>query len=392
MATVDKIEKNIEKPVSASENFTVKHFDRETKARAGILKLAHGIVETPVFMPVGTNATVKAMTGEQLVELDSQIILANTYHLFLRPGMEIIKEAGGLHSFMKWDRPILTDSGGFQVFSLAKFRKVKDEGVEFQSHLDGTYYFFSPEEIITIEGILGSDIIMPLDECIEHPSNKETAQAACTRTTLWAKRSREFFLKKQTQDKRQLLFGIVQGSTFEDLRQRSAEDLVSIGFDGYAIGGLSVGEPIDMMHDTVSIVEPFLPKEFPRYLMGLGTPDQIVKAVGQGVDMFDTCVPTRYGRYGTAFTRNGRLVVRNGEFAHDQKPLDESCDCFVCKKYTRSYIRHLFNTHEITGLMLVSYHNVYFYLQLMKQIRNAICQGEYGRFQKEFLACYNSTL
>ena len=374
-----------------ADAFSIKQSDKNTKARSGILATAHGTIETPVFMPVGTNATVKAIFFEDLEKMNAQIILSNTYHLYLRPGMEVIKQAGGLHKFMNWDKPILTDSGGYQVFSLAKFRKIKNEGVEFRSHLDGAFHFLTPEDVIKIEETLGADIIMPLDECIEHPCDKAQAEKAVTRTTLWAKRSREFFLKNESQKNRQLLFGIVQGSTYPDLRKKSAQELTEIGFDGYAIGGLSVGEPIDLMFETLEAVEPFLPKDLPRYLMGLGTPDQIVKAVGCGMDMFDTCVPTRYGRYGTVFTKNGRVVIRNGEFTLDQKPLDENCDCFVCKKYTRSYIRHLFNTHEILGLNLVSYHNVYFYLNLMLQTREAIKIDEFAQFEKEFLSCYNST-
>ena len=263
--------------------FELKAVDVHTKARAGTLTTAHGIIETPVFMPVGTNATVKAVFHEDLEKMRAQIILANTYHLFLRPGMELIKEAGGLHKFMSWDKPILTDSGGYQVFSLAKLRKIKDEGVEFQSHLDGTSFIFTPENVIAYQGILGSDIIMPLDECIEHPCEKKAAEKACARTTLWATRSREFFLKNDSQRSRQLLFGIVQGSTFSDLRKRSAEELLEIGFDGYAIGGLSVGEPDAIMNDVLAAVEPHLPKNMPRYLMALGTPDQILRAVAEGL-------------------------------------------------------------------------------------------------------------
>ncbi len=371
--------------------FKIDSVDVHTKARTGILSTAHGAIQTPVFMPVGTNATVKAVFHEDLLKMDAQIILGNTYHLFLRPGMEIIKEAGGLHQFMGWERPMLTDSGGYQVFSLAKMRKVEDNGVLFQSHLDGSSYFFSPEEIITIEGILGSDIMMPLDECVAYPCDHKKSNEAVERTTLWAKRSREFFLNQPSQRNRQLLFGIVQGSTYHDLRKKSAEDLKSIGFDGYAIGGLSVGEPKELMTEVVEATEPHLPKDAPRYLMGLGMPDQIVASVGQGIDMFDTVIPTRYGRYGSAFTKNGRIVIRNGEYAKDKNPIDKACSCFVCQKYTRSYIRHLFNTHEILGLQLVSYHNVYFYLDLMKQIRKAIKEGSFAQFRKEFFLCYDST-
>lgn len=370
--------------------FKVLKASKDTKARLSVLQTAHGEIHLPVFMPVGTNATVKAIFHEDLEKLNTEVILANTYHLFLRPGMEIIKEAGGLHKFMSWDKPILTDSGGYQVFSLSKMRKVLDEGVEFQSHLDGTTYFFSPEDIMRIEGILGSDIIMPLDECVGYPCERKEAQIACARTTLWAKKAREYFLAQEQKD-RQLLFGIVQGATFWDLRRQSAQELVAIGFDGYAIGGLSVGEPDELLQEALGHTEPFLPGGHPRYLMGLGMPDQIVRAVGEGMDMFDTVVPTRYGRYGSVFTKEGRVIIRNGEFSRDQKPLDPACDCFVCKKYTRSYIRHLFNSHEILGLQLASYHNIYFYLKLMERIRQAIGEDRYREFQKEFCSCYNST-
>ncbi len=373
-----------------SKLFKVLKTSKDTRARLSILQTAHGEIRLPVFMPVGTNATVKAIFHEDLEKLNTDVILANTYHLFLRPGMEIIKEAGGLHKFMSWDKPILTDSGGYQVFSLSKMRKVLDEGVEFQSHLDGTTYFFSPEDIMRMEGILGSDIIMPLDECVGYPCKRKEAQIACARTTLWAKKAREYFLAQEQKD-RQLLFGIVQGATFWDLRRQSAQELVDIGFDGYAIGGLSVGEPDELLQEALGHTEPFLPGGHPRYLMGLGMPDQIVKAVGEGMDMFDTVVPTRYGRYGSVFTKEGRVIIRNGEFSRDQKPLDPACDCFVCKKYTRSYIRHLFNSHEILGLQLASYHNIYFYLKLMERIRQAIGEDRYREFQKEFCTCYNST-
>ncbi|MFH1359869.1 MAG: tRNA guanosine(34) transglycosylase Tgt [Candidatus Omnitrophota bacterium] len=371
--------------------FTIEHADTKTKARCALLQTAHGPIHSPFFMPVATNATVKALPLEDLVKLELQIVLSNTYHLFLRPGIETIEQAGGLHSFMKWKGPILTDSGGYQVFSLARLRKIRDDGVTFNSHLDGKLHFFAPEDIIRIQNRLGSDMMMPLDECVEYPCEHKKAQKACERTTLWAKRSKDFHLRHSPKEKGQLLFGIVQGSSFKDLRERSAEELRAIGFDGFAVGGISVGEPVDVMFEALSYCEPFLPKEQPRYLMGIGMPDQIVRAVAEGVDMFDTCVPTRYGRYGTVFTKKGKMVVRNGEFANDQKPLDEHCDCFVCRTYTRSYIRHLFSTHEIVGCYYASYHNVYFYLKLMHQIREAISQGRFETFQKEFLSCYNST-
>lgn len=365
--------------------FKISQQDENTKARNGTLKTSHGILETPFFMPVGTNATIKTLSNEDLLGMGCSIVLSNTYHLFIRPGMEVIKKAEGLHKFMGWKGPILTDSGGYQVFSLARLRKVIDNGVEFQSHLDGQPHFFTPEEVISIEKELGSDIIMPLDECAPYPCERKAAEESVIRTILWARRSREFFLKGSPS---QLLFGIVQGSTYEDLREQSAREITSIGFDGYAIGGVSVGEPVDVIFSTIEWVEPYLPKESVRYLMGVGLPDQIVKAVGEGIDMFDTCIPTRYGRNGTAFTNLGKLTVRNAEYALDQRPLDEHCDCFVCQNYIRSYIRHLINANEILGLRLISYHNVYFYIHLMQQIRDAIKQGQFLQFQKKFLSNY----
>lgn len=361
-----------------------------TNARFGILKTARGEIQTPFFMPVGTNATVKGISSEELNEMDAQLVLSNTYHLFLRPGMEVIKHFGGLHKFMGWEKPILTDSGGFQVFSLSKLRKIKDEGVTFQSHLDGSKCFFSPENVIEIEQTLGADMIMPLDVCAPYPCDKKKSKESVLRTTVWAKRSKEYFLEHQGENGRQLLFGIIQGATFEDLRKQSAEEILDIGFDGYAIGGVSVGEPVDLMFETVDWVTPLLPKERPRYLMGIGMPDQILRAVACGIDMFDTCIPTRYGRHGTAFTSKGKLIVLNTEFTNDMRPIDEDCDCFVCRKYSRSYIRHLVKAGEILGLRFLSYHNVYFYIRLMQKIRKAIGSGTFNEFQKEFLKSYGS--
>ncbi len=372
--------------------FTIKQVDQKTKARLGILTTTHGVMETPFFMPVGTNAVVKTLSTEDLLGMGAQIVLSNTYHLFIRPGMEVIRQAGGLHAFMSWDKPLLTDSGGYQVFSLAKLRKLTDEGVEFQSHLDGKSHFFTPEDVISIEKILGSDIIMPLDECAPFPCDHKGAERAIRRTTLWAKRSKKYFQENSSNRNNQLLFGIIQGATYKDLREKSTEDILEIGFDGYAIGGVSVGEPVELMFETLKFVLPLLSENFPRYFMGIGMPDQIVRAVGEGVDMFDTSIPTRYGRNGTAFTRQGRVVIRNAEHTQDMSPIDESCDCFVCQKYTRSYIRHLVNTKEILGLRFLSYHNVYFYINLMKKIRQAIQENRFPEFKKEFLATYSSTL
>ncbi len=370
--------------------FQITSQDSSTKARAGVLKTQHGEISTPFFMPVGTNGTVKTLSNEDLVEIGADVILSNTYHLFVRPGPEVIAGAGGLHRFMGWERPIVTDSGGYQVFSLARLRKVKDEGVEFQSHVDGTFHFLTPEEVISLEKTLGSDIIMPLDECVSYPCEGAAAREAVQRTTHWAGRSRAFFFKDHPREARQLLFGIIQGSLYQDLRKESADQITALDFDGYAIGGLSVGEPPELMFPVLEALGPSLPADKPRYLMGVGLPDQIVKAVGLGIDMFDTCIPTRYGRNGTAFTHDGRLVVRNAQYAKDTRPLDEDCACQVCRKYTRSYIRHLLNASEILGLKLLSYHNVYFYLDLLRKIRQAIQEHRFLGFQREFLAGYES--
>jgi queuine tRNA-ribosyltransferase len=366
--------------------------DKKTKARLGILKTAHGAIESPFFMPVGTHGAVRTQTPGDLIDLGAQIVLSNTYHLYQRPGMEIIKGAGGLHRFMNWSRPILTDSGGYQIFSLSKFRKLTRDGVEFRSHFDGSLNYLTPEDVIKIQLILGSDIMMPLDECPPHPCFHKQASEANTRTLEWAKRCRDYFFEHQNKDKPQYLFGIVQGATFNDLREQSAREILDIGFDGYAIGGVSVGESVREMFEAITGVEPLLPSDKPRYLMGVGYPDQIVQAVGQGVDMFDTVIPTKFGRHGAAFTSKGKLVVRNGEYSQDFGPLDEACPCYVCREYTRSYLRHLINVNEIVGLRLVSYHNLFFYVNLMKRIREAIRDDRYEEFQEEFLSTYVSHL
>jgi len=343
-------------------------------------------------MPVGTNATVKATSHEELLACGAQIILSNAYHLYLRPGMEIIEKFGGLHKFMAWDKPILTDSGGYQVFSLAKLRKLSDAGVIFQSHIDGSPHKFTPEDVMNIQMTLGSDMIMPLDECAPYPCAFEPAKKAMERTTLWAKRSRIHFDERavRLENKNQILFGIVQGSIYKELRKRSVHEILDIGFDAYAIGGVSVGEPVPLMFETLDWVLPFLPKERLRYMMGIGMPDQIVRAVGEGIDMFDTCIPTRYGRNGTAFTSKGRLVIRNAPYSDDERPIDETCGCFVCQKYTRSYIRHMVRINEIMGLRLLSYHNLYFYLHLMQNIRSAIAEGRFEAFRDNFIEEFQS--
>ncbi|MDD4954080.1 MAG: tRNA guanosine(34) transglycosylase Tgt [Candidatus Omnitrophica bacterium] len=366
--------------------FTLKHKDKSSKARLGNLSTAHGSIDTPCFMPVGTQGTVKAVSPQELIECAAQIILSNAYHLFLRPGMEVIRAAGGLHKFMSWDRPILTDSGGYQIFSLALLRKITDRGVEFQSHIDGLKHFFTPEDVIGIQNDLGSDIMMPLDECVHYPCSRDQAEVAMRRTLDWAKRSK----KAMTEGREQLLFGIVQGATYEDLRKDCANSLKDMEFDGYSIGGVSVGEPGNLRYNIVNLTADILPADKPRYLMGVGLPQDILEAIGSGVDMFDCVVPTRYGRNGTAFTSLGKITVRNSPFAKDFGPLDPACACYACKNFSRAYLRHLFNTSEILGARLVSLHNVYFYLELMRQAQDAIAKDRFAEFKKDFLGKYNN--
>lgn len=366
--------------------------DVRTDARRGTITTPHGVIQSPFFMPVATTATVKTMSSDDLLDMDSQIVLSNTYHLYLRPGLEVMEAAGGLHKFMNWSKPILTDSGGYQAFSLTKFRKITDEGVHFQSHIDGSSHFFTPELVMDIQRVLGSDMVMPLDECSPHPCSHKDALRGLIRTTKWAKMCKDHFHKTGMHARGQRLFAIVQGSSYEDLRRRSAEELVGLDLDAYAIGGVSVGESVREMFEALGWAIPFLPKDKPRYFMGIGLPDQMVKAVGMGIDMFDTCVPTRYGRHGSAFTSIGKLTIRNNEYIKDFTPLDPSCDCIVCTKYTRAYLRHLLNLNEITGVRMLSYHNVYFYIKLMERMRLAIDEDRYDAFQKDFLMKYGSEL
>ncbi|MBU4589959.1 MAG: tRNA guanosine(34) transglycosylase Tgt [Candidatus Omnitrophica bacterium] len=364
--------------------FKITHKDNKTKARVGLLETPHGVIETPEFMPVGTQATVKALSSEDMKYCKAQVVLGNTYHLYLRPGMEVIKNAGGLHRFMSWDGPILTDSGGFQIFSLATLMKVKDKGVEFQSHVDGSKHFLTPEDVVNLQEELGSDIIMVLDECLKYPCPKDKAERSLELTTEWAKRSKKALKEVKGEGCRVKLFGIVQGSTYPDLRKKAAEELIKIGFDGYAIGGLSVGEPKDLMYEMMEDSVKYLPEDKPRYAMGIGMPHDFFNAIEMGVDMFDCVVPTRNGRNGAAYTNEGRLIVRNGEYSKDIRALSESCDCIVCKNYSRSYIRHLFNTEELLGLRLTSLHNVYFYVNLLRRIREAIKGGTFSELKEEF--------
>lgn len=365
--------------------FKITHRDKKTNARVGLLETPHGVIETPEFMPVGTQATVKALSNEDMKYCGTQIILGNTYHLYLRPGMDVIKNAGGLHRFMSWDKPILTDSGGFQIFSLATLMKVKDEGVEFQSHVDGSRHFLTPEDVMRLQRELGSDIMMVLDECLRYPCPKDKAERSLEITTEWARRSRiAYSANRIAKNNKALLFGIVQGSTYPDLRKRAVEELLEIGFDGYAIGGLSVGEPKDLMYEMMEDSVKYLPQDKPRYTMGIGMPHDFFNAVEMGVDMFDCVVPTRNGRNGAVYTDEGRLIVRNSEYSKDLRPLSETCDCIVCKNHSRSYIRHLFNVDELLGLRLTSLHNVYFYVNLLRRIRESIKEGRFLELKEEF--------
>ena len=360
------------------------HECKQTGARRGVIHTPHGDIQTPIFMPVGTQATVKSMTPEELKEeVKAQIILSNTYHLYLRPGQEIVKEAGGLHNFMKWDRPILTDSGGFQVFSLSSLRKITEEGVAFHSHLDGSKHLFTPESVMKTEEDLGADIIMAFDECCPYPSTYEYTKNSMERTTRWAKRCKEAHTTEN-----QALFGIIQGGFFEDLRKKSAEDLIALDLPGYAIGGISVGEPKEEFLKMLYYTTPLMPKDKPRYLMGVGTPDYLIEAALAGIDMCDCVLPTRIARNGTALTSHGKVVVRNTTYERDWTPLDPECDCYTCKNYTRAYIRHLVKANEILGVRLLSIHNLRFLTRLMENIRTAIENDCLGDFRTEFYKKY----
>ena len=365
-------------------NFTLIKECKQSGARLGRLDTPHGRVNTPVFMPVGTQATVKTMTPEELKDIGVEIILSNTYHLYLRPGHEIISGAGGLHKFMNWDRTILTDSGGFQIFSLNALRQIKEEGVYFTSHIDGSQHFIGPEEALNIQNHLGADIIMAFDECVAYPADYDYAKTALKRTTGWAKRCKEYHKRED-----QSLFGIVQGGMYKDLRELSARELTELDFPGYAIGGLSVGEPKDIMYDILEHTIHFLPQDKPRYLMGVGTPDCLIEGVIRGVDMFDCVWPTRVARNGTVMTGRGRIIVRDAKYKKDFSPLDENCDCYTCRNYTRSYIRHLIKAKEVLGIRLTTIHNIHFLIKLMKEVRQAIQEDRLLDFRKEF---YNNYL
>ena len=360
------------------------HIDKNSGARRGVVHTPHGDIQTPIFMPVGTLATVKAMSPEELKnDVKAQIILSNTYHLYLRPGHDIVKEAGGLHKFMNWDRPILTDSGGFQVFSLSSLRKITEEGVIFNSHLDGSKHIFTPEKVMEIEEALGADIIMAFDECCPYPSDYKYTKNSMERTTRWAKRCKEAHTTEN-----QGLFGIIQGGFYKDLREISAKDLVSLDFPGYAIGGISVGEPKEEFLDILRYTAPLMPENKPRYLMGVGTPDYLIEASLAGIDMCDCVLPTRLARHGTALTSKGKLVIRNQNFARDWNKLDDECDCYTCRNYTRAYLRHLVKTNEILGMRLLSLHNLRFLTKLMERVRIEIENDNLLAFREEFYKKY----
>ena len=360
------------------------HIEKDTGARRGIIHTPHGDIETPVFMPVGTQATVKSMTPEELKEeVKAEIILSNTYHLYLRPGHNIVKEAGGLHNFMKWDRPILTDCGGFQVFSLSDLRKITEEGVEFKSHLDGSKHMFTPEKVMEIEEALGADIIMSFDECCAYLSEYNYVKESMERTTRWAIRC-----KNAQKREDQGLFGIIQGGFYEDLRDESLKQLIDLDFPGYAIGGISVGEPKEEFLRILNYIAPKMPENKPRYLMGVGTPDYLIEAAIAGIDMCDCVLPTRIARNGTAMTSKGKVVVRNATYERDWNSLDDECDCYTCKNYTRGYIRHLIKANEILGVRLLSIHNLRFLTKLMERVRIEIENDNLLNFKREFYEKY----
>lgn len=358
--------------------------DTRTKARRGRVTTPHGTIETPVFMPVGTEATVKAMRPEEIKEIGAEIILSNTYHLYLRPGHEIVKAAGGLHKFMNWDRPILTDSGGFQVFSLGAMRKIREEGVEFRSHIDGSKHMLSPEKSMEIQNALGSDIIMAFDECAPYPADRQYVKDSLERTTRWLRRCKEYH---QNTD-RQSLFGIMQGGMYTDLRRESAEQIVELDLPGYAIGGLSVGEPKPLMYEIMDECVDYLPKEKPRYLMGVGSPDCLFEGVERGIDMFDCVLPTRIARHGMAMTSQGRVNIKNAAYEKDFTPLDPNCDCYTCRNYSKAYLRHLFKADEILSSMLMTNHNLHFLVNTMKNIRKSIEEDRFLEYKKEFYESY----
>ncbi|MDD5440966.1 MAG: tRNA guanosine(34) transglycosylase Tgt [Candidatus Omnitrophica bacterium] len=364
-------------------NFKVINNDVQTLARTGEFTYRNGTIVTPAFFPVGTQATVKGLNSSQIREINTQGMLVNAYHVSLRPGVDIVKNAGGLHEFMDFNGMIITDSGGYQIFSLEKLRKLNDNGVTFQSHIDGSYITLAPEDVVNIELDLDTDIVVPLDECVKYPVTEQEAAKACDRTVLWAKRSKSEFARNA--QKGNLFMAIVQGSVYPNLRKDCLSKLIDIGVDGICIGGLSVGEPLDLRYNALSVISQETGNEYMRYFMGCGKPRDIIDAVSYGVDLFDCVMPTRWGRTGTAYTSKGKVVVRNAAFARDYTPLDEKCDCYVCKTYTKAYIRHLINTGEMLGAQLLSYHNIYWYNKFMSDIREAINSGSFKEFRDEFI-------
>lgn len=360
-------------------HFKLQKKDRTSGARLGTISTSHGEINTPIFMPVGTQGTVKGLLPETVRDLGAEIILGNTYHLYLRPGHDLIRDFGGLHRFMNWHKPILTDSGGFQVYSLGALRKISEEGVAFQSHIDGSRHFISPEFAIEIQEALGADIMMCFDECTPYPADVDYTRKSLDLTNRWARRCRD----AQT-NTRQALFGIIQGGTYHDLRRKAVDEITSIGFDGYALGGLSVGEPKDLMLEIVEATTPLLPAKQPRYLMGVGTPEDIVDCVYHGIDMFDCVLPTRNGRNGMLFTNDGKVVIKHARYRYDESPVDSTCDCYTCRNYSRAYLRHLFIAKEILGVILNTIHNVRYFLRLMEMIKEAIRNDAYAAFRKQF--------
>lgn len=364
--------------------YKLKTKDKKTKARRGEITTPHGVIQTPVFMPVGTAASVKAMRPEEVEGLGAEIILSNAYHLYLRPGHELVREAGGLHKFMNWNKPILTDSGGFQVFSLGDMRKITEEGVHFRSYIDGSKHFISPEKSIEIQNALGSDIIMAFDECAPYPADRKYITASMERTLRWLERCKE--AHKDTD--RQSLFGIVQGGMYKDLRKISAEATVKLDLPGYAIGGLSVGEPRELMCEILDDCVDHLPEDKPRYLMGVGTPDYLFEAVERGIDMFDCVIPTRLARHGAAFTSLGQVQIKNAKYERDFTPLDPECDCYTCRNYSRAYLRHLYTSNEIMSSMLLSHHNLHFLVNTAKKMQKAIEEERFSEYKEEFYRKY----
>lgn len=370
--------------------FTVEHNDPNCKARTGRIQTHHGVIETPVFMPVGTRGAVRALSKRDIDEIGFDIILANTYHLYIRPGTDVLDDAGGLHRFMNFKKSILTDSGGFQVFSLSNLCKLFDDGVEFRSHLDGSKHFFSPERVLEVERSIGSDIMMVLDQCTEYPVDRQGARAALNRTVSWAKRSIDHW-RSSFDPELQTIFGIVQGSVYPELRKECAEKLVDMNFPGYAIGGLSVGEPKELYREMTEYTMQFLPETTPRYMMGVGSPLEILSAIRQGVDMFDCVMPTRIARNGTLYTSAGRINIKSARYEKDHSPLDENCDCFVCRNFTKSYLRHIFRVGEITALTYNTYHNLYFMKKFMDEVRTAIQNDDFDSVEKKWTAVFGDS-